>query len=194
MRPDRSLPPTYFEAMFEGTADPWGLESRPYEAAKFADTIQSLGQRRYVSAFEVGCAGGSLTLRLAPLCQSLLAVDVSETALERARQRCAHLPQVRFDRMVFPATLPEGLAPDLVVLSEVAYYWDDEDLGRTARWLQSNVAAGGDVLLVHWTGETDYPQSGDAAVETLSQMLGNRVTTLVARREREYRLDLWRAT
>lgn len=194
MRPDRSLPPKYFEAMFQGDADPWGLESRTYEAAKFADTVRSLGERQYDSGFEVGCAGGSLTSRLAPLCQSLLAVDVSETALDRARQRCGHLPQVRFEQMIFPQDQPEGLKPDLVVLSEVAYYWDDADLARAADWLRSALAPGGDLLLVHWTGETDYPQTGDGAVESLAKGLGGRVSILAARREPQYRLDLWRAT
>lgn len=194
MRPDRSLPPPYFEAMFQGDADPWGLESRAYEAAKFADTVQALGGRHYASAFEVGCAGGSLTLQLAPYCQALLAIDVSETALDRARQRCADLSQVRFERMVFPLVRPDGIVPDLVVLSEVAYYWDEVDLGRTADWLRDHLAPGGDLLLVHWIGETDYPQTGDGAVEKLAARLGNRVTAVVARREPQYRLDLWRAT
>lgn len=193
MRSDRSLPPSYFEAMFQGDADPWGLESRAYEAAKFADTVQSLGGRHYGSALEVGCAGGSLTLQLAPFCQSVLAIDVSETALERARTRCAHLPQVRFERMVFPVTSPVGLTPDLVVMSEVAYYWDDRDISQAADWLKGSLAPGGDLLLVHWTGETDYPQTGDGAVEKLARCLGNSVTSIMAKREPEYRLDLWRA-
>lgn len=192
MRPDRTLPASYFEAMFQGDPDPWGLESRAYEAAKFDATVAALGGRTYGRAFEVGCAGGSLTRRLAPLCSSLLAIDVSETALERARQKCEDLAQVRLAQMAFPQTTPDLVDVDLIVLSEVAYYWDHADLERAGVWMCEAVAPGGDILLVHWTGETDYPQTGDGAVEALGSVLGDRVETVVSRRETAYRLDLWR--
>lgn len=192
MRPDRSLPPSYFEAMFQGDPDPWGLESRAYEAEKFDATVAALAGRTYVRAFEVGCAGGPLTRRLAPLCSSLLAIDVSETALERARRKCAGLAQVRFDQMAFPQTAPDFVDVDLIVLSEVAYYWDDADLERAGAWMTEALVPGGDILLVHWTGETDYPQTGDGAVEALRSGLGDRVEAIVSRRETAYRLDLWR--
>lgn len=192
MRPDRSLPPSYFEAMFQGDPDPWGLETRAYEAEKFDATVAALGGRSYARAFEVGCAGGSLTRRLAPLCSSLLAIDVSETALERARRKCADLTQVRFAQMAFPQATPDLVDVDLIILSEVAYYWDDADLERAGGWMREALAPGGDILLVHWIGETDYPQTGDGAVEALGSVLGGRVETIASRREQAYRLDLWR--
>lgn len=193
MRPDRSLPPSYFEAMFQGDPDPWGLESRTYEAEKFDASIAALGGRTYARAFEVGCAGGSLTRSLAPHCSQLLAIDVSETALDRARRKCVDQPQVRFERMVFPQSTPDIADVDLIVLSEVAYYWDDADLARAGMWMRDALGPGGDVLLVHWTGETDYPQTGDGAVEALRGVLGDCVETVVNHRESAYRLDLWRA-
>ena len=177
MRPDRTLPPSYFEAMFQGDPDPWGLESRAYEAEKFDATVAALGGRTYACAFEVGCAGGSLTRRLAQHCSQLLAIDVSETALERARRKCADQPQVRFERMVFPQSTPDIVGVDLIVLSEVAYYWDDADLARAGMWMR----------------DTDYPQTGDGAVHALHSLLGDRVETVVSHRETAYRLDLWRA-
>ena len=192
MRPDSSMPPSYFEAMFQGDPDPWGLESRTYEAEKFDATVAALGGRTYARAFEVGCAGGSLTRRLAPLCSSLLSIDVSVTALDRAQRKCADLPQVVFEPMVFPRYTPDLVDIDLIVLSEIAYYWDDADLERAAIWIGESLAPGGDILLVHWTGETDYPQTGDGAVEALRSLLGDQVEVISAQREPAYRLDLWR--
>lgn len=190
-RHETSLGPTYFETMFQGTDDPWGLESSAYEQAKYAHTIEALGGRKYSNAFEIGCAKGVLTHRLARLCDRLLAIDVSTTALRAARARCGDFGQVAFANMVFPEQAPEG-AFDLVVLSEVAYYWDDADIRRAGAWLRSHLAAGGDLILVHWTGETDYPQSGDGAVETLQAGLGGEMEIISAERRPEYRLDLWR--
>ena len=191
-RHKRSLGADYFETMFQGDDDPWNLESSPYEAAKFSRSIQALGGRCYGSAFEVGCAGGSLTERLAAHTDDLLAVDISETALDRARRRCARLPQVRFARMAFPEDRPQGAGFDLVVLSEVAYYWDEVDLDRASAFLRHGLVSGGDLLLVHYTGETDYPQSGDAAVASLAGALADRVDVLRKERHDGYRLDLWR--
>ena len=92
---ERSLTSAYFEGIFAGDADPWGLASSPYEAAKFDRTIAALSARRAAFALEVGCAGGVLTERLSAVCDHLLAIDVSPTALERARQRLSGRRNVR---------------------------------------------------------------------------------------------------
>jgi SAM-dependent methyltransferase len=192
MRAGKTLPPGYFERMFAGTPDPWGFESSPYERAKYAHSIAALGGRHYGHAFEIGCANGVLTRQLAPHCDDLLAIDVSDTALASARGRCGDLPEVRFARMSFPGDVPTEGSFDLIVLSEVAYYWDKADLERAARKLDVLLTLGGDLLLVHWTGETDYPQSGDDAVEGLHEVMKRGIEILLHERRPEYRLDLWR--
>jgi len=190
-RPSTSLDPDYFESMFRGAEDPWDLERSDYERGKYAHTVRALHGRDYRQAFEVGCAKGVLTASLAPHCGALLAIDVSATALKAARARCASLDQVSFANMVFPQQTPSR-AFDLVVLSEVVYYWDDRDIGRAATWIASQVECGGDILLVHWTGQTDYPQGGDEAVEKLHGFLAGRVEVVTDERTAQYRLDLWR--
>ncbi|MET0238423.1 MAG: SAM-dependent methyltransferase [Sphingobium sp.] len=186
-----TLGPDYFEGMFQGTDDPWDLETSPYEQGKFQDSIDALSGRAYTRALEIGCAKGVLTQKLAPSCSALLAVDVSKTALDAARQRCAALEHVTLRQMAFPAEAPEGLF-DLIVLSEVVYYWDDGDIALAAERIGQCLAPGGDLLLVHWIGETDYPQSGDDAVTKLSAALDATMEVVIARREPCYRLDLWR--
>lgn len=190
-RPSRSLPADYFETMFRGTDDPWDLETSAYEQDKFARSIDALSTRTYLNGFEIGCAKGVLTEKVAPHCAALLAVDVSETALRAARERCASLPQIRFECLTFPRDAPADRF-DLAILSEVAYYWDDEDLARTGNWLKTHVLPGGDLLLVHYTGDTDYPQSADEAVAKLFASLETSVIVVQAEREPRYRLDLWR--
>lgn len=192
MRAGKSLPPEYFERMFAGTPDPWDFETSPYEQAKYAHSVATLSGRNYRHAFEIGCANGVLTRQLAEHCDDLLAVDVSETALASARGRCRDLPEVRFARMSFPGDVPTEGSFDLIVLSEVAYYWDDADLERAAAKVLALLAPGGDLLLVHWVGETDYPQSGDEAVEGLHEVMASGVEILLYERRPEYRLDLWR--
>lgn len=188
-----SLGRDYFETMFRETDDPWNLESSVYERDKYAHSIRALAGRNYGLGFEIGCAKGVLTQALAPHCQALLAIDVSETALGAARERCAAFDHISFGRMAFPGQAPMGSAFDLIILSEVAYYWDDDDIAHAARWISAHIARGGDILLVHWTGDTDYPQSGDDAVLKLLAALTTAITVITTERLPHYRLDLWRA-
>jgi SAM-dependent methyltransferase len=186
-----SIDANYFEGLYRAAADPWGFATSAYEQAKYDATLAALGGERSRRALEVGCAIGVLTARLASVCDHLLSVDVSETALEAARSRCADLANVELRHMSLPAEAPEG-AFDLIVLSEVAYYWDDADLVRMGDLLNRKAAPGGRVLLVHWTGPTDYPQTADAAVEGLARAAGHDFSVALADRTADYRLDLWR--
>ncbi|WP_395395925.1 SAM-dependent methyltransferase (plasmid) [Novosphingobium sp. BL-8A] len=186
-----SLDAQYFDDIFGSDDDPWDLASSAYEAAKFAHTHDVLADRRYARALEIGCAHGVLTGYLAPLCDSLLAVDISAKALAQARARLGDQPGVRLARMAFPQEAPEAKDFDLVVLSEVTYYWDLADLDRAGKWLRDHVVRGGRIILVHYTAQTDYPQSGDAAVETLWFDMAQKFDVELAERRDTYRLDLW---
>ena len=186
-----SVPPVYFEEMFAGNPDPWQFETSPYEHEKYDTSIGALAGRPYRRAFEVGCANGVLTERLALICDTLLSIDVSSSALASARTRNSQTAHVKFQEMVFPGQTPNG-SFDLIVLSEVVYYWSSGDIATAAAWISQRLEAGGDLLLVHWIGETDYPQTGDGAVEQLQQGLPT-MKIIRADRYEKYRLDLWRA-
>ena len=164
-KPEGSLPPTYFRQIYERSRDPWNFEKSPYEAGKYSETLDSLPRARYERALEIGCSIGVFTKLLAQRCEALLSVDVSERALEAARQRCALLPQVSFARMEVPHEVPSGLF-DLIVVSEVAYYWHRADLERAMTLLAKCQPDGGHLVLVHYTEPVpDYPLSGDAVHE-----------------------------
>jgi predicted TPR repeat methyltransferase len=186
-----SVPPVYFEEMFASNPDPWQFETSPYESEKYATSIGALAGRRYHRAFEVGCANGVLTERLASICETLLSIDVSSSALATARTRNEQTAHVEFQELMFPGQTPDG-SFDLIVLSEVVYYWSSADIAAAAAWISQRLEPGGELLLVHWIGETDYPQTGDGAVDRLRQGLPT-MKTIRADRYEKYRLDLWRA-
>lgn len=186
-----SLNAAYFDGIFETDEDPWDLASSDYEAAKFQHTHDALAGRRYGRALEIGCAHGVLTSRLIGLCDTLLAVDISTKALAKARDRVGDRPGLSLQRMAFPREMPDGAPFDLVILSEVAYYWSVVDLDRAAEWLRDHVESAGWMILVHYTGETDYPQTGDEAVAALWEELGEDFEVVTAERCDRYRLDLW---
>lgn len=186
---DRSIPPSYFDDMYAVDPDPWRFAESDYERDKYAATLAALPRERYARGLEVGCSIGVLTRQLAGRCESLLSIDVAETALRDARARCADRPNVRFERRHVPAEWPDGRF-DLVLLSEVVYYLDRDDVVALARRVAA-AAPGGDVLLVHWLGETHYPLSGDEATDTFVGALPAS-EVIAARREAAYRLDVLR--
>lgn len=191
MRRENSVDPAWFEDLFREQGDPWNFENSHYERAKYDHTLSSIpagGSRR---ALEIGCANGILTEKLAKQCDHLLAVDVSLSALDAARQRCSPLANVAFQLCRMPRETPAGTF-DFILLSEVAYYWDSGDLERFAEYVKGALQPGGHLLLVHWLGETDYPKSGDGAVDELALYLGGAIAVVRAERREEYRLDLWR--
>lgn len=193
MSEHKSLAPEYFERVYADTDDPWGFATRPYEAHKYQATLDALPRETYRSAFEIGCSIGVLTEQLAERCEQLLSVDVAERAIEQARARCQHLHHVRFDNMSVPGSFPEGCF-DLILVSEVGYYWGWDDLAKAQRLIVEHLDAGGHLLLVHWTPFVeDYPLTGDQVHEAFLDFAArdNSLRHLVGRREDSYRLDLF---
>ncbi len=192
----QSLPAEYFDHAYRANADPWDFAASPYEAAKYAATLAALPVPRYGRALELGCSIGVFTAQLAGRCDALLSLDVAEAALAQARQRCAHLPNVRFERRAVPAEFPAAADPwDLVLISEVGYYLDLNDLRRLREQVTASLRPGGDLLLVHWTPRVhDYPLTGNQVHETFLARAGDdgELRHLHGAREERYRLDLFR--
>ncbi|GAA3978631.1 class I SAM-dependent DNA methyltransferase [Hymenobacter antarcticus] len=187
-----TLPPAYFDQVYQANRDPWDFETSPYERAKYAATVAALPRPRYAEAFEIGCSLGVLTAQLAPRCAHLLAVDVSEAALAQARDRCVDLPQVDLRLMRVPEEFPPRQF-DLILLSEVGYYWNDADLARAAQQCVTGLKTGGQLLLVHWTPPVhDYPLTGDDVHNYfLAQATDSGpLQHLSGQRHETYRLDL----
>ena len=95
---------------------------------------------------------------------------------------------VAFENMSVPAEWPAGTF-DLIMLSEVVYYLDAGDVSRLADRVSASVEPGGNVVLVHWTGTTDYPLSGDDAAELFMTALGRSARRVRQQRTQAYRLD-----
>ena len=165
-RKSETLPPEYFEEKYRADIDPWHFKTSEYERDKYQATLVSLTKDRYAAALEVGCSIGVLTKLLSPRCVSLLAVDSSPTAIEAARS--INGQNVTFRVANLPAEFPEGNF-DLIVLSEVLYYFDEADLKRIAQSCIDSISQDGEIVLCHWLGETDYPLTGVEASELFAR-------------------------
>jgi cyclopropane fatty-acyl-phospholipid synthase-like methyltransferase len=187
--PRPTLKPEYFDALYAADPDPWNFEASPYERAKYALTLNAMPKPRYRSALEVGCSIGVLTRSLASCCDAVVAIDAAPTPLVEARRRCADLPGVCFEQMFVPEQWPDGVF-ELILLSEVVYYLSLEDVGRLAARVTRSLSRRGSVILVHWTGPTDYPLSGDEAAALFIDRMESTCVVMRADRYSEFRLDV----
>lgn len=179
----------YFDDMYARHDDPWGFDSRWYEERKRSVLLAALPRRRYRAAFEAGCSTGALTARLAERCDRVLAVDLAPAALERARRRLSGRANVEFRRAMLPEDWPEGTF-DLVVLSEVAYYWGDGDLDRGLTAAVSSLSTDGHLVACHWRHPVaEYPRSGDSVGDTLAARPD--LVRLVRHEEEDFVLEVY---
>ena len=182
----------YFDDLYARDPDPWDFATSPYERDKYDHSLRALGTRHFDRALEVGCSIGVFTAMLAPHCRELVAVDIAPAAVAAARDRTRHLEHVHVRQAALPEEMPEG-SFDLIVCSEVLYYWGRELLERGLDTLIGALTPGGVLLAVHWTERTrGYPLQGRevhaalAARETLHPLRGEDGT--------HYRLDVFERT
>ncbi|MGQ4353070.1 SAM-dependent methyltransferase [Streptomyces drozdowiczii] len=165
-----NTPASYFEGQYDRAADPWQLARRWYDQRKYALTIAALPRARYRSAFEPGCSVGVLSELLAPRCDALLCADRVPSAVGTATRRLAGLPQVTVQHMAVPDEWPDGPF-DLVILSELLYYFGPSARSRVLRQSAGSLADGGHLITVHWNHPVDeHTRTGREIAEEVNTL------------------------
>lgn len=149
----------FFERHFAASEDdPYGFATNEWELVKYERTLAVCDPRPGASVLELACASGVFTRMLAPRCGALLAVDISEIAVERARARVAEFAHVRCERCTLPDQMPPGRF-DLIVCSDVLTYFTEDDIRASARAMAARTAPGGAIVVVnHWRRITTEPE------------------------------------
>ncbi|OUE25214.1 Magnesium-protoporphyrin O-methyltransferase [Clavibacter michiganensis] len=177
-----------FDAAYARDEDPWRVTTRWYERRKRLATLAALPDERYGRALEIGCSIGVTSAGLAERVDELLAVDVAPTAVERARIRLADAPHARAEVRDVGADWPAG-AFDLVVMSEVGYYLDDDALDRVLAALPGALGASGTLVACHWRHpEGDFRRSGDEVHARLAGVPG--LTRILRHEEDDFLLEV----
>jgi SAM-dependent methyltransferase len=175
--------------MYAESADPWGFATRWYERRKYSLTLAALPRPRYAHALEAGCSIGVLTAELALRCDRLLAVDGSADAIRQTSARTEHLPQVTVEQRRLPDEWPAGTF-DLVVLSEIGYYFAVHDLASVIDASVAALSPGGTLLAAHWRHPvTDYPLRGDDVHKAIAGHAG--LVRTVSHEEADFRLEVF---
>ena len=150
----------WLERFYAREYDPYHSIDNAYEASKYADVLRTVEGRRFGRVLEVGCAVGTFTEQLAAICDELVAIDISDLAVQRTRERVAALPHVQVLRGTAPDELPPGPF-DLVVCSDVLYYLPARRLRTALDRLPELLAPGGVIVSLHWLGDFGAPSTGD---------------------------------
>ena len=191
---DAPWSPAAFEDRYAATADPWDFASSPYEQGRYAAILASLRPRphRYRVGYEPACSVGVLTEALLDRCDVVVATDVSPTAVARARQRCAGRPGAVISVGAVQDGPGTAVAPDLVVFSEVGYYFDRHELRAVTEDLVRTAGAGADLVACHRTGESvDHRLGGAEVPEVLGHALAGRADHLGGAVHDGFVLDTW---
>jgi SAM-dependent methyltransferase len=181
-----TLPAGYFEDKYKSDIDPWRFRSSAYECAKYDHTLEALSKPLFDRGLEVGCSIGVLTKRLATRCRTLTAIDGSQTAVTAAKALSPD--NVVFHVGMLPQDFPSGQY-DLILLSEVLYYFSKADLEAVANQCRRALAPGGEIVLCHWLGQSDYPLSGSEASTLFGATIVTRVPVRRIFHDDVYRLE-----
>jgi SAM-dependent methyltransferase len=184
-----SVATPYFDQLFAGNDDPWAFRQRWYEQRKRALTLAVLPRPRYTSIFEPGCANGELSAELAPRCDRLVCCDTAAAAVALAKTRLMGFPHAQVQQSRLPEQWPPG-AFELIVLSELCYYLDAEDLHRLVDRALASLTEDGQLLACHWRPTIEgCPQNAEQVHALLQQRLG--MPAVVQHHESDFLLDLW---
>jgi SAM-dependent methyltransferase len=179
----------YFSGLYSESDDPWLLRDRWYERRKRALTLAALPDERYRRAYEPGCANGELTLALASRCDVLLAADLNRDAVDLAQKRVNHLRNVTVERRAMPESWPDGTF-DLIVISEVAYYLNEQQLADLADRVKASLSGRGTLLACHWRKPiAGWPYAGDYVHKRLADLM--QWPRMSHYEDEDFLLDVW---
>ncbi|WP_339521943.1 class I SAM-dependent DNA methyltransferase [Pseudomonas sp. EA_35y_Pfl2_R111] len=187
-----SLPADYFDALYAANDDPWHFRSRWYESRKRQLTLASLPRQRYQRVFEPGCANGELSAGLAQRCEHLLCCDASQRAVALARERLTDYAHAQVYAGQLPQCWPEQRF-DLIVISEVGYYLDQQALDDLLQHCIASLSRSGHLLACHWRHPIEgSPLDGEQVHQLLRQTLP--FEQIVFHQEKDFVLELWSAS
>jgi LmbE family N-acetylglucosaminyl deacetylase len=184
-----SVPTEHFEKLYEKSIDPWNYQSNSYEINRFDATIQALPQKHYKNACEIGCSIGVLTEKIGKICDTILGIDCSIKAIEKAKLYNKNNNNIKFEIMRVPEHIPVG-SYDLIVLSEVLYFFSADDLLRVSQFVKNQIEENGTCVLVNFLGDTESPMGGHEAANKFCALVEPYFELINQEKHQGFRIDV----
>jgi len=138
-----------FEEMYQDFDDPWEQTTREEWASEKAVALNLIDKLKAKKVIELGCGLGHYTNKIHNLGVDVLGVDVSKTAIEKARSvypGCAFAVGDILDLSIY-----REYQPDVIVMAEITWYVL-EKLDKFTSFLRSDLP---NTYLIHLL--TTYP-------------------------------------
>lgn len=181
----------YFSQMYQAHSDPYQVQSRWYELRKRDVLLAALPRKHYQLAYEPGCGTGTLSVLLAERCHQLICSDSSAEAVAIATQKLRHLSKVAIQQEYLPGDWPVAHGQfDLIVLSEMLYFFDENQLHALIALCGKHLRADGTIVLCNW--KHDFKQrvlATDYISERFRTMPG--LSCLVRHEEEDFLLEVF---
>lgn len=143
--------PEAMESVFVESVDPWSYETNAEEQERFALQTslidQYRGTRLFPAALEIGCAEGLFTEIIADRSESLLVLDLSPTAMSRAKARRSWPRSVHFEAFDLRKNPIPGKYDLIVVAGVLEYFTRRRTLVDVRKKLATALNEGGYLLL-----------------------------------------------
>lgn len=137
------------ENMYSATTDPWNytctLEQSRYDGC--LAMLRQTGKKQFDRVAEIGCGEGFFTVRIAPVCKSLLALDCCSIALQRAQTRCAAFRNLTFQEFNLRSDYLEGQFDLILAMDVLDYFARPWLLARLRTMLVRALSPGGFLLV-----------------------------------------------
>lgn len=124
----RILVRTYFDHKYK-KEDPYEIAKKSSDT-RYSDMLALISDMHFKRALDVGCGEGSFSKMLLSCCDLVEGIDISETAIARAKLKYQCYSSLRFFAADFSKCCFEGKY-DLIVCAEVLYYLNRNQLTKT---------------------------------------------------------------
>jgi trans-aconitate methyltransferase len=179
-----------FERKYVDKPDPWDFATSPYELGRYQAILGAVSSTNYGCIYEPGCSVGVLTQQLSRMAERVVATDFAPSAVEEARRRCAGLRNVDIEVADIRCHRPAP-PPNLIVFSEIGYYFPLRELRSLGLFLAEQMAPDGELLAAHWLGHSkDHSLHGHEVHEQLRAVLP--LAWVRGTCHDGFRIDCWR--
>ncbi|OWY28827.1 SAM-dependent methyltransferase [Herbaspirillum robiniae] len=182
----------HFRSLYASSTDPWHTADSWYEQRKLSILLATLPKPHFSSVYEPGCGNGALTVALAERCDLLIASDFCDEAVRLTLSRVLDSRHVQVVRESLPEQWQAGGMPvfDLIVLSELCYYLDDEQLRMIVSLSVGSLLPAGHLLTCHWKRPFEDRQQDTADIHGLFAA-HDELHSYAYYEDEEFRLDVW---
>jgi len=170
----------------------WFLDNRRKHEQRWEGVLRMVAPSQTDVVLDLGCAAGEHAARLAPHVARVIGIDSSAAAIEIARERSKHVPNVEFAQgdATMLARYSDNYA-DKVMAIDFVEHIDDVALGRMEREIHRVLKPGGRFALYTPSG-SHYVERLKARNWVLRQIPGHIAVRRAAAYDRVFAPPCWR--